>query len=153
MLLNYRAVFQRLDSRDSFEESSGEICIIVSFLVSFSSVNFQHDQFQLLTVFHPHQVMPIHLFERVDADRSPSVELYRRDQVVVVDMDQQVVDKVMVDSQLVMVERRLSERLVLMHLVSLILLCFPAFQAYRANRTKFISVDAEADCINLHLLF
>lgn len=77
--------------------------------------------------------MAIHLFEHVDGDHSRWAEYDRRDPVVVVDRDQRASDKVMMDSRLETVERRLSGRLVLMHLVLLIVLCPLECQAYRAE--------------------
>lgn len=79
--------------------------------------------------------MVIHSFVHVGVDRMRErlVEFVHMDQVVVSDRDQQVADKVMMDNQLVMVERQLSMERLALSLVLWSELLHLGFQVYRAN--------------------
>lgn len=91
---------------------------------------------KLLTVCRQHRATVIHLFGRESVDRSREVECGRMDRAVVSDRDQLVADMVMMDSPLVMVERRLwVERLVLNLVLSSVLYLL-VFQAYRATKAR-----------------
>lgn len=58
---------------------------------------------KLLTVFHQHRATVIHLFSYVNVDHNQAAEFVHKDLVVVFDKDQRVVDKEMMDIQLVTV--------------------------------------------------
>jgi hypothetical protein len=79
--------------------------------------------------------MVIHWFLQlcVDHSRVRQVECVHRDQEVVSDRGQQVADKVMMDSRLVMVERQLSMERLALSLVLWSELLHLGFQVYRAN--------------------
>ena len=68
---------------------------------------------KLLTVCHQLRVKVVHLFSYVDVDHNQAVEFVHKGLVVVFDKDQQVVDKEMMDIQLVMVLQLLVGHLLL----------------------------------------
>jgi hypothetical protein len=84
----------------------------------------------LLTVCHRLPAMVIHLFGHVSVDHSR--EVGRKDPMVVVGRDQQVVDKVMVDNLELVVRREcpISVVLELMRLVSSIFLSHQECRAW-----------------------
>lgn len=87
---------------------------------------------KLLTVSRLHQAMATHSFAHVDEDHIRLVVCDRMGPAVAFDKDPPVVDKVKKDILLVSVERQLLGRPAMMHLVLLIVLFLPAFQAFRA---------------------